>query len=146
LFQIIRHYLEQGTPPPALLSVPGAGGRERDIRLTKRVSIERMFEHRSYEAWRSVSPPRPVIVRLVSAFPPANLTWARGLPLWVRSGGFDVSAEVPGELYGWVLSSTGRWWASVRFRVQSRNGDLGLDLDQLVPADAVRPIDQTGGP
>lgn len=89
-----------------------------------------------------MEPARPVIVRLVAVFPSESVAWARGLPLWVRAAGFDVSDEVPGELHGWVLSSVGRWWASVRFRVRSRNGELGIELDQLVPAEAVRPADE----
>jgi hypothetical protein len=101
-----------------------------------------MFEDWSYRVWRPVSPAQPVIVRLVYVFPPTSLTWARGLPLWVRAGGFDVSAETRGELYGWALSSAGRWWAGVRFRVRSRNGEFSLDLDQFVPAESVQPADQ----
>ncbi len=101
-----------------------------------------MFEKWTREAWRPVEPARPVIVRLVRVFPPDSVRWARGLPLWVHAGGFDVSDEVPGELHGWALSSAGRWWASVRFRVHSRNGELHLDLDQFVPAEAVRPADE----
>lgn len=53
----------------------------------------------------------------------------------------DVRAEVPGLLHTWVLSSAGRWWPWVTFTVRSSNGELVFEVDQLVPAEAVRPVE-----
>lgn len=106
-----------------------------------------MFDgSRPRQAWRSVEPPQPVIVNLARALPPDSLTWGIHTPLWVRASGNNVAAEVRGELYAWVLSSVGRWWACVRFAARSRNGELNLDLDQLILAEAVRPVDPRNEP
>lgn len=66
------------------------------------------------------------------------MRWATDTPIWARAGGVDVSVQVAGLLHAWVLTSVGRWWPWVRFTVHSANGELELEVDQLVPAEAVR--------
>jgi len=80
-------------------------------------------------------------VDLHRIFPAERIDWARGLPLWVRAYGFGTADRVPGELDGWLLAAVGRWWARVRFQVRSPNDQLVVELNQLVPSEAVRPLE-----
>ncbi|PXY16471.1 hypothetical protein BAY59_38595 (plasmid) [Prauserella coralliicola] len=100
-----------------------------------------MFDDWRRDAVRKVDPPRAVVVRLSQVWPSDRLGWGRDTPLWVRAAGMEVRTEVPGLLHTWVLSSVGRWWPWVTFTVRSSNGELEFEVDQLVPAEAVRPVE-----
>lgn len=92
-------------------------------------------------AWRPVDPPLAVEVRLLWAFPRRQGGGAGDVPLWVDAAGLDLRAIVPGMLDGWLLTSVGTWWGRVALQLQSRNGDVDMPAVQLVPAEALRPMD-----
>lgn len=98
-----------------------------------------MFGSRAHRARRPVEPPAHVVVKMSYAFPTDRVGWGKDCPLWLRAAGLPLSAEIPGRLTEWWLSSAGRWWARVEFTVRIDGADV--ELDQLLSAKAVRPYD-----
>lgn len=98
-----------------------------------------MFDDDSgrYQARRPVDPPVDVVVTLARVFPPTRVRWGQATPLWIRAVGVQVGGEIRGRLSEWVLTSTGDWLG--RCHIAVRVDDCVLELDQLIPAAALRP-------
>ncbi|GAA2897794.1 hypothetical protein GCM10010472_65310 [Pseudonocardia halophobica] len=65
-----------------------------------------------------------------------------------KPGVLDVAGVANGELHSWFRGLEARWYGLVSFPVMwaSRNPSLGLTLvDQLVPAEALKPRRYNGG-
>lgn len=70
--------------------------------------------------------PRPVWVNLAVVYPrPAEV---RPFP-----DGWDLQAEVPGELTAWLRTTTGTWVAQVRYSIRRGSGG-GVPLVGWLPA------------
>lgn len=76
---------------------------------------------------------------MLRAFPRETIGHANRVPLWVDATGADLRTPVNGLLHGWLLTSGGTWWGQVAFTLRSRNGDLNMDVMQLVRSDALTP-------
>lgn len=82
---------------------------------------------------RTVRPPRPVWVDLARVYPVGGV--ARSIP-----DGWNLQARVPGELSGWMRTTTGHWVAQVRFRIRRGDGSGGGMLHTMwLRPDAVTP-------
>jgi hypothetical protein len=87
--------------------------------------------------------PLPVLVDLSRLWPPDSIG-SGNVPLRVRAFGLDNGDVATGELYEWVQLRTGGWLAGVRFTATSINGRLRREIDQFVPAAAIRPARRSG--
>jgi hypothetical protein len=104
--------------------------------------FEDVSEAATSSALRTLTPPRPVWVRVALLLPTPPPRWNRETSISKRSGGLDTGEIVRGDLLAWVVDSCGCWSAVVRMTLHSSNGRLRLDLPrQLVPPDAVIPIE-----
>ena len=82
---------------------------------------------------REVRPYRPVWVDLARVYRVTG-------PIEPFPEGWDLQAEVPGELSGWRRTTTGHVVAEVRYRVRRGDGSTGGVIHtQWVPKEAVRP-------
>lgn len=81
---------------------------------------------------RYLRTPRPVWVDLATLYPITGST----RPF---QDGWDLQAEVPGELHAWMRTTTGAWIAMVRYRVRRGTGEEGVMHTGWLPAWSVRP-------
>lgn len=82
---------------------------------------------------------RPVWVKLSLVFRQTRFPPARFRP---DDRTVDVSGEAPGTLHGWYRATTGEWFGLVSYsiiRTTRRPTDFVQLVDQLVPAEALRP-------
>lgn len=85
--------------------------------------------------------PIAVQVRYGDAFPPRRLRFVTETPLWVQRQGFPIARRVQGELFEWLLTEAGDWYGRVHVTVPVDNDQI--ELDQVLPANALTPCDPT---
>ncbi|GAA4491257.1 hypothetical protein GCM10023094_55530 [Rhodococcus olei] len=88
---------------------------------------------------RVVDPPTLVIVHIATAIGHTDAHPANTLPLCVRAEGLALDLRVHGRLSAWARTTGGGWLCRVAFAIPTGKGRGYLDVDQWVPACAVRP-------
>ena len=74
---------------------------------------------------------KAVYVSLDALFPPPdNISTAEGV---------ELTGWVPGALQRWLRSTTGQWIGVVTIFISQSKGTLFKAVEQLVPAEALRP-------
>lgn len=80
-----------------------------------------------------------MIVDIAAVFAVTGGERSNALPLRVRAEGLSLDVQVPGQVSAWARSSHGMWLAFASFAIPTGNGRGFLDVEQWVPATAVRP-------
>lgn len=92
--------------------------------------IETVFEGWEAEllGYRTLIPvDRDVMVDTTRVFPPSG-TRRDELPLWIKSGGLQLDAWLPGRQVAWLRRADGGWLAAVVVEVRSGNGKSRLRM------------------